>query len=640
LHVVVLFLVKIRIYLKFMFGLLHKSGANFYSVTMNPVIQSITKQLIERSQASRATYLNKITQMRLANRTAVARRNLGAANQAHGYAALGKAEQIVIREQPIPLIAIVSAYNDVLSAHQPLETYPAQLKEALKKAGAMGHFAGGVPAMCDGVTQGRDGMELSLFSRDVIAMSTGVAMSHEMYDGMLLLGVCDKIVPGLLLGALAFGHLPAIFVPAGPMPSGLSNEAKANIRKQFAKGEVGDSALLDAEMAAYHSAGTCTFYGTANSNQLLLEAMGLMVPGAAFVQPNDALRTKLTQAAGTQVAALALAKQSDGHPIGIGEMVSAECIINAVVALLATGGSTNHTIHWVAIARAAGWQLEWSDFDALSAAVPLLARVYPNGAADVNDMHAAGGTAYIFKELLDAGLMWDSVQTVAGRGLRHFTQVPQLQNEAMIYQACTQTTLDQGVLRPAVAPFQADGGMKLLKGNIGTAVVKVSAVAPQSRNITAPCAVFTTQEAVQAAFKAGELNRDVVVVLRGQGPKACGMPELHKLTPPLTILQDKGYNVALVTDGRMSGASGKVLAAIHLTPEAVDGGLIAKLCDGDLVTVNALTGDLSVALSDNELAAREALLPQKDHAGMGREMFAAFRKTVNRADQGATVLEF
>ncbi len=619
-----------------MLDLLHRYSTSFYSDAMNPVLKSITLNLSERSQASRAAYLAKIHGMRAANRTAVSRRNLGAANQAHGYASLGKAEQIVIREQPIPLIAIVSAYNDVLSAHQPLETYPAQLKIALKQAGAMGHFAGGVPAMCDGVTQGRDGMELSLFSRDVIAMSTGVAMSHEMYDGMLLLGVCDKIVPGLLLGALAFGHLPAIFVPAGPMPSGLSNEAKANIRKQFAKGEVGDSALLDAEMAAYHSAGTCTFYGTANSNQLLLEAMGLMVPGAAFVQPLDPLRSALTDAAAHRVAALALTKQA----LGIGEMVTAECIINAVVALLATGGSTNHTIHWVAIARAAGWQLEWSDFDALSAVVPLLARVYPNGAADVNDMHAAGGTAYIFKQLLDAGLMWDSVHTVASQGLRHFTQVPGLQNSALTYTASSGKTLDQGVLRPAAAPFQADGGMRLLKGNLGTAVVKVSAVAPQCRSITAPCAVFESQEAVQAAFKAGELNRDVVVVLRGQGPKACGMPELHKLTPPLTILQDQGFNVALVTDGRMSGASGKVLAAIHLTPEAVDGGLIAKLCDGDVVTVNALTGDLSVALNDNELAAREALLPQKDHAGMGREMFAAFRKNVNRADQGATVLEF
>jgi phosphogluconate dehydratase len=605
-------------------------------IAPNPVVAAVTQAIVERSHASRAAYLAKIHAMRSANRTSVSRRNLGAANQAHGYASLGKAEQIVIREQPIPLIAIVSAYNDVLSAHQPLETYPTQLKAALKTAGAMGQFAGGVPAMCDGVTQGRDGMELSLFSRDVIAMSTGIALSHEMYDGMLLLGVCDKIVPGLLLGALAFGHLPAIFVPAGPMPSGLSNEAKANIRKQYAKGEVGDSALLDAEMAAYHSAGTCTFYGTANSNQLLLEAMGLMVPGAAFVQPNEPLRHALTDEAGARVAALALAKQ----PLGIGEMVTAECIVNAVVALLATGGSTNHTIHWVAIARAAGWQLTWADFDALSAAVPLLARVYPNGAADVNDMHAAGGTAYIFKELLDAGLMWDTVNTVAGQGLRHFTQVPQLNNSTLSYRASTETTLDQGVLRPATAPFQADGGMKLLKGNLGTAVVKVSAVAPQCRSITAPCAVFETQEAVQAAFKAGTLNRDVVVVLRGQGPKACGMPELHKLTPPLTILQDKGFKVALVTDGRMSGASGKVLAAIHLTPEAVDGGLIAKLRDGDVVTVDALTGALSVLLSDNDLAGREAILPQKAHAGMGREMFAAFRKTVNRADQGATVLEF
>ena len=603
---------------------------------MHATLVSITANLTARSQASRAAYLAKIHAMRTANRTAVSRRNLGAANQAHGYAALGKAEQIVIREQPIPLIAIVSAYNDVLSAHQPLETYPAQLKAALKKAGVMGHFAGGVPAMCDGVTQGRDGMELSLFSRDVIAMSTGVAMSHELYDGMLLLGVCDKIVPGLLLGALAFGHLPAVFVPAGPMPSGLSNEAKANIRKQFAKGEVGDSALLDAEMAAYHSAGTCTFYGTANSNQLLLEAMGLMVPGAAFVQPNDPLRSALTDAAGATVAQLALAKT----PIGIGEMVTAQCIINAVVALLATGGSTNHTIHWVAIARAAGWQLEWADFDALSAVVPLLARVYPNGAADVNDMHAAGGTAYIFKQLLDAGLMWDTVHTVAGHGLHHFTQVPALKNGVLTDSPCPATSLDAGVLRPATAPFQPDGGMKLLKGNLGTAVVKVSAVASECRNITAPCAVFESQEAVQAAFKAGLLNRNVVVVLRGQGPKACGMPELHKLTPPLTILQDQGFKVALVTDGRMSGASGKVLAAIHLTPEALDGGLIAKLRDGDVITVDALTGELTAAVSDTEMAGRKALMSPHNHAGMGREMFAAFRKTVNRADQGATVLEF
>jgi phosphogluconate dehydratase len=605
---------------------------------MHPVVQAITQAIIDRSAETRAAYLQKIHTMRSANRTAVSRRNLGAANQAHGYASLGKAEQIVIREQPIPLVAIISAYNDVLSAHQPLEAYPAQLKTALKSAGAMGQFAGGVPAMCDGVTQGRDGMELSLFSRDVIAMSTGVALSHEMYDGMLLLGVCDKIVPGLLLGALSFGHLPAVFVPAGPMPSGLSNEAKANIRKQFAKGEVGDSDLLDAEMAAYHSAGTCTFYGTANSNQLLLEAMGLMVPGAAFVQPNDPLRHALTDAAGATVAALALNKQ----PLGIGEMVTAECIVNAVVALLATGGSTNHTLHWVAIARAAGWQLTWADFDALSAAVPLLARVYPNGAADVNDMHAAGGTAYIFKELLDAGLMWDSVHTVAGQGLRYFTQQPVLaqNNKTLAYKAGAVQTLDQGVLRPAVAPFQTDGGMKLLNGNLGTAVVKVSAVAADSRSITAPCAVFESQEAVQQAFKAGELNRDVIVVVRGQGPKACGMPELHKLTSPLTVLQDQGFKVALVTDGRMSGASGKVLAAIHLTPESADGGLIGKLQNGDIVTVDAVTGVLSVAVDMQALTGRNAVQPAHNHAGMGREMFAAFRKNVNRADQGATVLEF
>ena len=603
---------------------------------MHPTVQAITTALIARSQASRKAYLEKIHAQRAASRTQVGRSVLSASNLAHGYAALGKAEKIVIREQPVPLIAIVSAYNDVLSAHQPLETYPAQLKTALKSVGAMGHFAGGVPAMCDGVTQGRPGMELSLFSRDVIAMSTGVALSHEMYDGMLLLGVCDKIVPGLLLGALAFGHLPAVFVPAGPMPSGLSNEAKADIRKQHAQGKVGDGALLEAEMAAYHSAGTCTFYGTANSNQLLLEAMGLMVPGASFVQPSDPLRAAITDAAAHSVAKLAAVKQV----IGIGEMVTAECIVNAVVALLATGGSTNHTLHWVAIARAAGWQLEWADFDALSAVVPLLARVYPNGAADVNDMHAAGGTAYIFKELLNAGLMFDAVDTVAGRGLQHYASAPRLASGVLAFAPCNEASLDEGVLRPASAPFQADGGMKMLSGNLGKAVVKVSAVPADKRSITAPCAVFESQEAVQAAFQAGELERDVVVVVRGQGPKACGMPELHKLTPPLAVLQDRGFNVALVTDGRMSGASGKVLAAIHLTPEAAEGGAIARLQSGDVVTVDALTGALTVVVDEHEFNARTAVLPSPSAVGVGRDLFGAFRKTVNRADEGATVLEY
>ena len=621
---------------------------------LHPTLLNIRDQLVLRSKTSRAAYLDNIHAQRAASRTAVARRNLVAANQAHGYAALGAAEKIIIREQPIPLIAIISAYNDVLSAHQPLEVYPAQLKAALKSAGAMGQFAGGVPAMCDGVTQGRAGMELSLFSRDVIAMSTAVAMSHELYDGMLLLGVCDKIVPGLLLGALAFGHLPAIFVPAGPMPSGLSNEAKATIRKQFAKGEVGDAALLDAEMAAYHSAGTCTFYGTANSNQLLLEAMGLMLPDAAFTQPNDPLRHALTDAAGVRIAQLALARNTtesgnsngNGAGNGIGEIVSAECILNAVVALLATGGSTNHTLHWVAVARAAGWQLEWADFDALSAVVPLLARVYPNGAADVNDLHAAGGTAFLFKELLQAGLMFGEVKTVAG-DMVAFTKrasLPEHKPKHIQYHPAPVQSLDTGVLRPVFAPFQADGGLRVLTGNLGKAVVKVSAVAPEHRIITAAVAVFEDQLDVIAAHAAGQLNRDVIVVVRGQGPAACGMPELHKLTPCLSILQDQGYAVALLTDGRMSGASGKVLAAIHVTPEAANGGAIAKLQNGDRVCIDAVAGSVNVLFQNaQEASTFAARLPQivaPSRVGVGRELFGVFRRSVSPADQGACVLDF
>jgi phosphogluconate dehydratase len=611
-------------------------------MTMNVTLQTVTKNLILRSRVSRANYLDKIQTMRANNRTQVTRQNLGAANQAHGYAALGRSEKIIIREQAMPLIAIISAYNDVLSAHQPFKDYPEQLKLSLKQSGALGQFAGGVPAMCDGVTQGRAGMELSLFSRDVIAMSVGIALSHELYDGMLLLGVCDKIVPGLLLGALAFGHLPAIFVAAGPMPSGLSNEDKANIRKQYAQGQVDDTVLLDTEMAAYHSPGTCTFYGTANSNQVLLEAMGLMLPGAAFVQPNDPLRKALTDESAKTIAHLSSSKS----PIGIGEMVTAESIINAVVILLATGGSTNHTIHWLAVARAAGWQLEWTDFDALSAVVPLLARVYPNGSADINDMHIAGGTAYLLKELLDSGLMWNDVHTVVGQGLYRFTQTPHLfgsthlntiNTKQVIYQNTVNHSLNLDVLRPVKAPFQADGGLKLVQGLLGCAVVKTSAVALKHRCITAPCLVFESQESVHEAFKAGQLNRDLVLVVRGQGPKACGMPELHKLTPLLTVLQDSGYKVALLTDGRMSGASGKVLSAIHLTPEA---GLITQICDGDLITIDALAGTLSIDVSLDELKARPSHTVLKNTTGVGRELFSLFRHNVSPANQGATVLDF
>jgi phosphogluconate dehydratase len=610
----------------------------------HPILQAVTKQLIARSHATRTAYLDKIHTMRANNRTQVARQQLGAANQAHGYAALGRSEKIMIREQAMPLIAIVSAYNDVLSAHQPFRDYPERIKLALKQSGALGHFAGGVPAMCDGVTQGRAGMELSLFSRDVIAMSTAIALSHELYDGMVLLGVCDKIVPGLLLGALAFGHLPAIFVTAGPMPSGLSNEAKANVRKQYAQGQVSEAGLLEAEMAAYHSPGTCTFYGTANSNQMLLEAMGLMLPGAAFVQPNDALRPVLTDASADTIARLASVNFTKS-PIGIGEMVSAECIMNAVVVLLATGGSTNHTIHWLAVARAAGWQLEWSDFDELSAIVPLLAKVYPNGSADINDFHHSGGTAYLLKELLNAGLLWDCVQTVMGNGLSAFTQTPQLSVSAtgqttLAYQTTLNNSVNLEVLRPVNTPFQNDGGLKLVQGVLGCAVVKTSAVALKHRRVSAPCMVFDSQEAVHEAFKAGRLYGDVVVVVRGQGPKACGMPELHKLTPLLTVVQDLGHQVALLTDGRMSGASGKVLSAIHLTPEAADGGLMARLCDGDVITIDATTGELTVEISLEALHKRPVHLSNANSIGLGRELFAVFRRNVSPANQGATVLEF
>ena len=601
---------------------------------MNDVLFQIAVRIAQRSATTRAAYLETLKRQRADRAERISRRRLSAANLAHGYAALPNGDKLRVVSEPVPMLAIVSAYNDVLSAHQPLATYPAIIAEETRKHAAVAQFAGGVPAMCDGVTQGQPGMELSLFSRDVIAMSTAIALSHDLYDGVFLLGVCDKIVPGLLIGALSFGHLPAIFIPAGPMPSGLSNHEKSLIRKAHASGTVGEEALLKAEMAAYHGAGTCTFYGTANSNQMLLEAMGLMLPGAAFVQPDDPRRELLTRA-----SCKALAARTKAH-IGMGEMVDEKVIVNAIVALLATGGSTNHTMHWVAIARAAGWILTWDDIDAISRITPLLTRLYPNGKADVNDFDRVGGTAFLMRELIDAGLMFDDVETIVGRGLRAYTKklADDDSSRVLSYVDAPKTSLDDTVLRSAASPFSAEGGIRMLSGNIGKSVLKVSAVAPEHRVIRAPAVVFDSQDAVLVAFKAGELNRDCVVVVRHQGPRACGMPELHKLTPALSVLLDAGHKIALVTDGRMSGASGKVPAAIHVTPEAADGGALAKIQSGDMMIVDCEQGVLSVALDDATLAARPATTMSNDTvSGWGRELFASFRERVGTADSGASV---
>jgi phosphogluconate dehydratase len=596
---------------------------------MHPVVSQIAAEMAARSTQSRSRYLSTVQKQRAQR---VTRQRLAAANLAHGYAALPNGDKLRVVSEPVPMLAIVSAYNDVLSAHQPLATYPAMIAEETRKHAAVAQFAGGVPAMCDGVTQGQPGMELSLFSRDVIAMSTAVALSHDLYDGVFLLGVCDKIVPGLLIGALSFGHLPAVFVPAGPMPTGISNNEKSRTRKAYASGKASDADLLKTEMAAYHGAGTCTFYGTANSNQMLLEAMGLMVPGAAFVQPSDPRRELLTRAACKTLAAKTKSKT------GLGEWVDEKVIVNAIVALLATGGSTNHTMHWVAIARAAGWQLTWDDIDRLSRVVPLLTRLYPNGEADVNDFERVGGISFLLRELLDAGLMFDDVETIVGRGLRAYTQKIAPATNTLSYSAAPTESADDTILRRVANPFSAEGGLRMMKGNLGQAVVKVSAVAREHQLIRAAARVFESQDDVVTAFKAGELHRDCVVVVRHQGPRACGMPELHKLTPSLSILLDAGHKVALITDGRMSGASGKVPAAIHVTPEAAAGGALAKLRDGDIIELDCINGSLRVELSDAELAARpNAVIGEHDQTGWGRELFSSFRERVGTADTGASV---
>ena len=602
---------------------------------MNKTLLDVTARIKARSAASRERYLDLIE--RMAGRQRGVQR-LGCANVAHAVAALPANDKLRIVAEKAPHLGIVTAYNDMLSAHQPYEGYPAIIRDEVHRQGATAQVAGGVPAMCDGVTQGTPGMELSLFSRDTIAMGTAVALSHDVFDAALLLGICDKIVPGLLIGALHFGHLPCVFVPAGPMSSGLSNNDKAKVRELYAQGKVGRDELLQAESQAYHGAGTCTFYGTANSNQMLLEAMGLHVPGAAFVHPHDGLREALTREAVRQ--ALKIIPQREYTPIG--RMVDERSIVNAMAALLATGGSTNHLIHWIAVARSAGILIDWSDFSDLSAVVPLLARVYPNGSADVNQFQNAGGPGFVIRELIGAGLMHGDVLTsVAGQDLNAFARLPRRAEDGGV----TWTDLpaksgDEAVVRTAAAPFSPTGGLKLLAGNLGRAVIKVSAVPEDRHTVEAPARIFDSQEAMQAAFKAGELERDVVVVVRFQGPQANGMPELHKLTPPLAVLQGKGFRVALVTDGRMSGASGKVPAAIHVSPEALSGGPLAKLRDGDLVRVCANSGELTALVPAAEWDRRplaqiteEAVL--ENGAGLGRELFAGMRRNVTTAEEGA-----
>ncbi|MGO4392375.1 phosphogluconate dehydratase [Variovorax sp. M-6] len=606
-------------------------------MTLHPVLSAVTHRIRGRSANTRGAYLARLERARVKGPN---RQALGCTNLAHGFAAAPAGDKIMLREIRRPNLAIVSSYNDMLSAHQPFERFPEIIKQAAREAGATAQFAGGVPAMCDGVTQGEPGMELSLFSRDVIALSTAVALSHNMFDAALCLGICDKIVPGLLIGALQFSHLPAIFVPGGPMPSGISNDEKARVRQRYAKGEVGRDALLESEEKSYHGPGTCTFYGTANSNQMLMEVMGLHLPGAAFVNPNTPLRDALTAAAARRAVEIG-ADGAEYTPIG--QVVDERAIVNAIVGLLATGGSTNHTIHLVAIARAAGILINWDDFRDLSEVVPLLARVYPNGKADVNQFQAAGGMGYVIGELLDAGLLHGDTLTVAGAGgLARYRQQPYLDDSGRLaWRDAPQVSADPGVLATASAPFSADGGLKLLTGNLGRAVIKTSAIQPEHRVVQAPARVFDTQEAVMAAFDRGELQRDFVAVVRFQGPRANGMPELHKLTPILGVLQDQGFHVALVTDGRMSGASGKVPAAIHVTPECLAGGPLALVRDGDTLLLDGERGLLEARVGAAEWQARQpavADLGESRH-GMGRELFAAFRANALGAEQGAITFD-
>lgn len=603
---------------------------------VNPILARVTQRIIDRSASTRAAYLARID---AARSKTVQRAKLACGNLAHGFAACQPDDKSALKNFVRSDIAIITAYNDMLSAHQPYEHYPQALKRALQAVGAVGQVAGGVPAMCDGVTQGQDGMELSLMSRDVIAMSAAVGLSHNMFDGALFLGICDKIVPGLLMSALAFGHLPAIFVPAGPMSSGLPNKEKVRVRQLYAEGKADRHALLEAESASYHSIGTCTFYGTANTNQMVMEVMGMHLPGASFVHPDTPLREALNEAAARQITRLT---ETAGNYLPVGQLVDEKVVVNGIVALLATGGSTNLTMHMVAMARAAGIEINWDDFSDLSEAVPLMCRIYPNGPADINQFQAAGGVALVVRELLKHGLLHEEVNTVAGFGLHRYTQEPWLDNGQLAWRDGAETSLDSQVIASVSAPFVQHGGTKVMQGNLGRAVMKTSAVPETHQIIEAPAVIFNSQHDVQPAFEAGELDKDCVVIVRFQGPQANGMPELHKLMPPLGVLMDRGFKVALVTDGRLSGASGKVPAAIHVTPEACTGGLLAKVQNGDRVRVNGQTGELSLLVDEAILAMRDAFQPDlsAEHVGCGRELFSALRTQLSGAEQGACCIKF
>jgi phosphogluconate dehydratase len=604
---------------------------------MHPILEQVTQQVIERSRETRTAYLANVD---AAIEKGPHRAKLACGNLAHGFAACASGEKDDLAHAEKANVAIISAYNDMLSAHEPYKDYPALIKQAVREAGGVAQFAGGVPAMCDGVTQGQPGMELSLFSRDIIAMSTAIGLSHNMFDAVLYLGVCDKIVPGLLMGALSFGHLPAVFVPAGPMPSGLSNKEKVRIRQLYAEGKVGRKELLESESQSYHSPGTCTFYGTANSNQMMVEIMGLHLPGSSFVNPYTPLRDELTKAAAKQVLKFT-ALGNDFRPIA--HVINEKAILNAVIGLLATGGSTNHTIHLIAIARAAGIIINWDDFDKLSKIIPLLAKIYPNGSADINHFQAAGGMGVLIAELLRNGLLHGDILTIGDqRGMAQYNQEPKLLDGQLSWQAGPEQALDNTVISSVAQPFAAGGGLHVMHGNLGRGVSKISAVAEQHQVVTAPAVVFDDQDDVVAAFKRGELEKDCIVVLRFQGPKANGMPELHKLTPPLGVLQDRGFKVALITDGRMSGASGKVPSAIHMCPECIDGGPLTKVRDGDVIVLNTQTGEVNVQVDQAEFDARVAVAntAKGHHIGMGRELFGAFRANASSAETGATNLFF
>jgi phosphogluconate dehydratase len=599
---------------------------------MHPVTAEVTERIVERSRDSRADYLAR---MQAAREAGPGRAKLSCANWAHAFAASGEGDKTRMRDPTAPNLAIVSAYNDMLSAHQPLERFPEIIKRAAHAAGAAAQYAGGTPAMCDGVTQGRPGMELSLFSRDVIAMSTAVALTHDAFDAALMLGICDKIVPGLFIGAAAFGHLPTIFVPGGPMSSGVSNAEKARVRALYAQGKATREELLDSEMKSYHGPGTCTFYGTANSNQMMMEMIGLHLPGSAFVSPNTPLRDALV----AQTPRRALEIRDGGNAYTpFSAVVDEKSVVNALAGLLATGGSTNHTLHLIAMARAAGVRLTWEDFDDLSRVTPLIARVYPNGSEDVNAFHAAGGMAFIVRQLLDAGLAHDDVVTVAGGGLRRYQQEPFLDGGRLVWREGAAAPLDRDILRPVEDPFQSEGGLRLLTGPLGRAVIKTSAVKPEHLVIEAPALVFEDQEELLAAHARGELDRDFVAVVRFQGPQANGMPELHSLTPALGVQLDKGFKVALVTDGRMSGASGKVPAAIHVTPEAAAGGPLAQVRDGDVIRLDAREGTLEIKVDARELASRAQAVAKPSGFGYGRELFGWMRRAAGPADAGACTL--